>query len=174
MKVHGITLEVSLGFILRQPKELSISMEIPSNITLQLHSYLEVLQRVILFILLVNLCRCCEIDNDDLIRKEKEKAKAKEKEKEKGKRKSKNTGLEGDNCFNLSLLADLRYVITNIIEISCNNVQSYHSFSVRDSSTESLLGIKSRINDIRRSLVLSKKSYPKKFLLFFILDRDFV
>lgn len=52
-----------------------------------------------------------------MIRKEKEKAKAKEKEKEKGKRKSKNTGLEGDNCFNLSLLADLRYVVYDIIEI---------------------------------------------------------
>ena len=127
MKAHGITLEVSLGFILRLPKEVSTSMEIPSNITIQLHCYLEVLQRVILLILLVNLFRCCEIDNNDMIRKEKEKAKAKEKEKEKGRRKSKNTELEGDNCFNLSLLADLRYVITNIIEIICYNVQSYHS-----------------------------------------------
>ena len=57
-----------------------------------------------------------------MIRKEKEKAKAKEKEQEKGKRKSKNT-LEGDNCFNLSLLADLRYVMHNIIEIICNELQ---------------------------------------------------
>ena len=107
-----------------------------------------------------------------MIRKEKEKAKAKEKEKEKetGKRKSKITGLEGDNCFNLSLLADLRYVIYDIIEIICNHKQSIILLNVWVRTPNSLLDIKIRINDIRRFHMLSKKSYPNKYLPLSFLD----
>lgn len=71
--------------------------------------------------------RCCEVDNNERMRKEKAKAKEKDKEKDKskGKGKGKNTSLEGENCLNLSLLADLRYVILNL-----NNVLSYHTMCV--------------------------------------------
>ena len=55
MRVRGITLEVSQGFILKPPKESSISMEIPSNITLSFCYYLKIFRLGILFISMVNI-----------------------------------------------------------------------------------------------------------------------
>jgi hypothetical protein len=73
--------------------------------------------------------RCCEVDNNERMRKEKAKTKEKDKvtEKSKGKSRNRNTSLEGENCLNLSLLADLRYVIFN-----SNNSLSYQSMCVID------------------------------------------
>jgi hypothetical protein len=93
-------------------------MEIPSNMPLQsskflilLHILSHIFDDILYFVVEF---RCCEVDNNERMRKEKAKEKDKEKEKSKGKSRNKNTSLEGENCLNLSLLADLRYVIFNL------------------------------------------------------------